>query len=94
MMINTLSFDQIRRLCSNYRIAFFGADEARQAGIPTRTFEETLASQDGMTTETLEKVADYQEKYRFLTSGACTRLRTQQRTNGTSDSSTVEKEVP
>jgi hypothetical protein len=71
MMINTLSFDQIRRLCSNYRVAFFGADEARQAGIPTRTFEEADASQAEMTTEILEKVADYKEKYRFLTSGAC-----------------------
>jgi hypothetical protein len=89
MMINNLSTDQIRRLCSNYRVAFFGTDEGRQAGIPTRTLEEVLGSMTGMEMEIAEKAAEYQEKYRFLTSGACTHLPAQQRINGASD-----KEVP
>jgi len=85
MMLNYLSADQIRRLCSNYRVALFGVDEARQAGIPTRTIEEALASMTAMDTKVLQGVADYREKYTFLTSGACTDLRAQQRINGTSD---------
>ena len=85
MMLNYLSADQIRRLCSNYRVALFGVDEARQAGIPTRTIEEALASMTAMDTKVLQGVADYREKYTFLTSGACTDRRAQQRINGTSD---------
>jgi hypothetical protein len=94
MMINALSADQIRQLCANYRVAFFDGDEARQAGLPTLALEGALALATGMDAETREWVADYQEKYRFLTSGACTRLRAQQRINGTSGNSTVAMEVP
>ncbi|HEV8262780.1 MAG TPA: hypothetical protein VGQ19_18755, partial [Burkholderiales bacterium] len=90
--------DQIRRLCSVYRVAFFGADEARRAGIPTQTLEEALAQLTGKDMEIPEGAADYaadyQEKYGFLASGACTHLRAQQKINGTSSNSTVEKEVP
>jgi hypothetical protein len=72
MMIDKLAPDQVRRLCSSYRVDFFGPDEARQAGIPTpRTLEEALAGATGMDAEIRERVADYQENYRFLTSGAC-----------------------
>lgn len=94
MMINDLSADQIRRLCSNYRVAAFGVDEARQAGIPTRTLEEALASLTEKEARILGGVANYREKYRFLTSGACADLRAQQRFNGTSGNSTVRLEVP
>ena len=85
MMLNDLSADQIRRLCGNYRVAVFGVDEARQAGIPTRTLDQALASATSMDTKVLQVVADYREKYKFLTSGACTDLRAHQRMNGTSD---------
>jgi hypothetical protein len=102
MMINNLSADQIRRLCSNSRVAFFGADEARRAGIPTQTLEEALAELTAKDAKIPEGAADYaadyavnyREKYRFLASGACTQLRAQQKINGTSSNSTVEKEVP
>jgi hypothetical protein len=94
MMMEALSADQIRRLCSDYRVAFFGAAEARLAGLPIRTFEEAVASMSGMDMEIGESAADYQEKQRFLTSGACTDLRAQQRINGTSGNSTVGMEVP
>src|SRR5688572_4791093 len=47
MMLNDLSADQIRRLCGKYRVAVLGVDEARQAGIPTRTLETALASEAG-----------------------------------------------
>ena len=85
MMLDDLSADQIRRLCGNYRVAVFGVDEARRAGIPTRTLDQALASSTSMDTKVLQGVADYREKYKFLTSGACTDLRAQQRINGTSD---------
>ncbi|MEZ5831912.1 MAG: hypothetical protein R3D05_12095 [Dongiaceae bacterium] len=84
MMINDLSADQIRRLCRNYRVAFFGPGEAQQAGIPTRTLEEVFGSLTDADTEMVKKAADYQEKYRFLASGECARLRVQQNINGTS----------
>lgn len=94
MMIDTLSADQIRRLCASYRVAFFAGDEAQQAGLPTWTLEESLARTTRMDAKTHEMVADYREKYRFLASGACTRLRAQQRINGTSGSSALEQEIP
>ena len=94
MMLDDLSADQIRRLCGKYRVAVFGVDEARQAGIPTRNLEEAVASVAATDTKILQGVADYREKYKFLTSGACTDLRAQQRINGTSGNSTVGEEVP
>jgi len=94
MMMNNLSADQIRRLCSNYRVAAFAVDEAQQAGIPTRTLEEALASLTEREARVLGGVANYREKYQFLTSGACEDLRAQQRINGTSGSSTVGMEAP
>jgi hypothetical protein len=75
MMLNDLSADQVRRLCGNYRVAVFGVDEARQAGIPTRTLETALASETGKDPKILQEVANYREKQDFLTSGACTDLR-------------------
>jgi hypothetical protein len=75
MMLNDLSADQVRRLCSNYRVALFGVDEAKQAGVPTRTVDEAVASQAETDPKILQEVANYREKYNFLASGACARLR-------------------
>jgi hypothetical protein len=75
MMMNDLSVDQIRRLCADYRVAVFGVDEAKQAGIPTRTIDEALATSANVDTRIAQEVANYQEKHDFLTSGACTALR-------------------
>jgi hypothetical protein len=75
MMINDLSPDQIRRLCRDYRVAFFDAEEAQQAGIPTRPFEEALKSLTGTDMEILggaaSYAAEYRERYELLASGAC-----------------------
>jgi hypothetical protein len=94
MTLWALSADQVRCLCSDYRVAFFDGDEAQQAGLPTFKLEEALPRATGMDAEIREKAADYREKYRFLSSGACTHLRAQQRINGTSGNSTVGMEVP
>jgi hypothetical protein len=94
MTLWALSADQIRRLCSNYRVAVFGADEASLAGVPTGPFEKALARTAGMNAQIREKVADYRENQRFLTSGACTHPPAQPKINQTSASSTVEQEVP
>jgi hypothetical protein len=75
MMLDDLSADQIRRLCGNYRVAVFGVDEAKQAGIPTRTIEEALASTTNMDPKIALEVANYREKHSFLTSGACADLK-------------------
>lgn len=94
MMMNALSADQIRRLCANYRVAFFDGDEAQQAGLKTLNLEEALAQATRMDPEIGAMIADYREKYRFLASGACTDLRAQQTINGTSGNSTVGMEAP
>jgi hypothetical protein len=75
MMLDDLSADQIRRLCGNYRVAVFGVEEARQAGIPTRTIDEALASATQIDAKIAQEVANYREKHNFLTSGACADLR-------------------
>ena len=75
MMMNDLSADQIRRLCTDYRVALFNVDEAKLAGIPTRTIDEALATTANVGTRMTQEVANYREKQNFLTSGACTRLR-------------------
>jgi hypothetical protein len=94
MTLWALSADQIRRLCSNYRVAVFGAAEASLAGVPTRSPEQALASLTEKDTQIRQGLANYLEKYRFLTSGACTDLRAQQRMNGASGNSTAGMEVP
>lgn len=75
MMMAPLSIDQIRHLCSNYRVAYFGATEGRTAGILTRTAEEavTHAANGGeFDAAEMEIVSNnYMEKYDLLTSGSC-----------------------
>jgi hypothetical protein len=75
MMMNDLSADQIRRLCTTYRVAVFGVEEAKQAGIPTRTMDEALATSANVDARMAQEVANYREKHDFLTSGACASLR-------------------
>jgi len=75
MMMNDLSAEQIRRLCSSYRVAVFGVDEAKQAGIPTRTIDEALATSANVDPKIAQEVANYREKHDFLTSGGCAALR-------------------
>jgi hypothetical protein len=75
MMMNDLSADQIRRLCANYRVAVFGVDEAKQAGIPTRTIDDALATMAKVGPRMAQEVSNYREKHNFLTSGACAALR-------------------
>jgi hypothetical protein len=94
MMMEALSADQIRRLCGKYRVAYYGAAEARETGIPTRTFEEALVMAPEMEKAMGQTAEEYEEKYRVLTSGTCTRLPAQQGINGTSGSSTIEQEAP
>jgi hypothetical protein len=94
MMMHTLSPDQIRRLCGKYRVAFLSAAIAKQAGVPTRTFEEAVAIRAKMDVKLVETAAEYQEKYNFLTSGACTHFQTQYGINQPSGNSGVGKEVP
>jgi hypothetical protein len=75
MMMNDLSADQIRRLCTDYRVALFGVDEAKQAGIPTRSIDDALATTANVDAKMAQEVANYREKHNFMTSGACPALR-------------------
>jgi hypothetical protein len=92
MMLNDLSGDQVRRLCSTYRVAVFGVDQAKQVGLPTRTVEEALATSTDTDSKILQELAKYREKYDFLTSGACAELGAQQRISGASGNPTVGEE--
>jgi hypothetical protein len=92
MMLNDLSGDQVRRLCSTYRVAVFGVDQAKQVGLPTRTVQEALATSTDTDSKILQELAKYREKYDFLTSGACADLGAQQRINGASGNPTVGEE--
>jgi hypothetical protein len=71
MMMNDLSVGQVRRLCASYRVAVFGVDEAKQAGIPTRSIDEVLATTANVDPKIAEEAANYREKHDFLTSGGC-----------------------